>query len=158
MFSCFLDLYPPDASRIPQWDNQKYLHVLFSVPRGQSVAWLRTTGIWREVVLWVVWLRKTSGRLCERSSGWSKVVARPSRGSSSQRSQCSVLYTNSRGRCVWGRWRGREWRGALERVVSCREDFAFCPKCREVSLEDFEQRSAMIRLVLKGSPWLPRGG
>ena len=31
-------------------------------------------------------------------------------------------------------------------------DWLFCPKCGEVSLEDFEQRSAMIRLVLKGSP------
>ena len=64
--------------------------------------------------------------------------------------QCA-LHKQQRPVCL-GRWQGREWRGALERVVSCREDFAFCPKCREVSLEDFEQRSAMIRLVLKGSP------
>lgn len=77
----------------------------------------------------------------------------PSGGNSSQRSQCRVCSArHSRGQCGWSRWRGREWRGVLESVVSCHEDFAFCPKCGEVSLEDFEQRSATIRLVLKGYP------
>lgn len=45
-----------------------------------------------------------------------------------------------------------EWQGVMQSVVSCREDFGFCPKCEEMSLEDFEQRSAMIRLVLKDPP------
>lgn len=40
----------------------------------------------------------------------------------------------------------------MKSLVSCDEDFGLCLKCDEMSLEDFEQRAAMMRLVLKGSP------
>lgn len=48
MFGCIPDLYPLDASRTPQCDNQKCLHLLSGVPRGQSQLRLRTRGIERE--------------------------------------------------------------------------------------------------------------
>lgn len=83
----------------------------------------------------------------------------PSGGNSSQRSQCRVCSArHSRGRGVAGAGGEGERAGVLESVVSCHEDFAFCPKCGEVSLEGFEQRSATIRLVLKDTPDSPRGG
>lgn len=36
----------------------------------------------------------------------------------------------------------------MESLVSCDEDFGLCLKCDEMALEDFEQRTAMMRLVL----------
>lgn len=36
------------------------------------------------------------------------------------------------------------------------EDFRFFPECHEISPEDFEQRTAVMRLVLKESPGFPK--
>lgn len=45
----------------------------------------------------------------------------------------------------------------MESRVNCGEDFGFCCECDEMSPEDFEQLTATVRLVLKGSPWLLGG-